>query len=121
MPLLSKIQSIFIQMTALIMNNLYLWRLIRHYSYKPETITDILKYSFISASCCIGLWLATTDIGLKYKKITSILILPSFIITPILVTAEYYFLTALVVSSGILAFLRIFRGVHGTMAIFIKR
>lgn len=116
-----KMQNIFINTTALLINNLYLWRLIRHYSYKPEAITDILKYSFISASCCIGLWLATTEIGLKYKKITSILILPSFIITPILVTAEYYFFTALVVSSGILAFFKISRGVHDTVAVFTKR
>jgi hypothetical protein len=114
-------QNIFINATAILMNNLYLWRLIRHYSYKPEAITDILRYSFISISCCIGLWLATTDIGLRYKKITSILILPSFIITPILVTAEYYFLTALVVISGILAFLRIFRGAHDTVAVFGKK
>jgi hypothetical protein len=121
MPALSKIQNIFIQITAVIINNLYLWRLIRHYSYKPESIIDISKYSLISAGCCIGLWLATTEIGLKYKKTTSILILPSFLITPILVTAEYYFLTALVISSGILAFLRIFRGAHDTVAIFTKR
>jgi hypothetical protein len=115
-------QNIFIRTTVLIINNLCIWRLTTHFCYKTQTISDIMRYSFISISCWIGLWFATTDFGLKYKKITSILILPSFVITPFFVTAEYYFLTTLVVSSGILAFIRIFRGsTHEMVATFAKK
>lgn len=102
-----KIQNVFIKITAILVNNLCLWRLINHFDYKSQSISDMFRYSFISISFCIGLWLATTDIGLKYKKITTILILPSFIIIPFFITAEYYFLTIFVISSAILALIRI--------------
>ena len=114
-------QNIFLKITTIMINNLCLWRLIRDYCYKSEAIADIFKYSFISISCCIGLWLATTEIGLKHKKITSILILPSFIITPIFITADYYLLTVLVIISGILALLKILGGTNDRLATFSKK
>lgn len=89
--------------------------------YVKDNIFDVGKYSLIAMSCCAGLWLATTNTGLKYKKITSLLILPAFTITPIFVTAEYYFLTALAIAAGVLAFFRILGVSHDSMAFFTKR
>jgi hypothetical protein len=111
-----KLQNIFIRTAAFVTYNLYLWRLLNNDCYVNDTLFDVFKYFLISIVCCAGLWLATTDVGLRYKKITSILILPSFAVTPIFVTAEYYSLTALVVSGGSLALIRIFRGTNEKMA-----
>ena len=121
MHLWSKMKNLLIRTTAIIMHNLYLWRLVNMDCYIKDNLFDVFKYSLISLSCCAGLWLATTDAGLKYRKITCMLILPSFTITPIFVTAEHYLLTTLVIGSGILAFLRIFGVTHDKMAFFAKR
>lgn len=116
LPARSKLSSIFIRVSTFVMYNLYLWRLLSNDCYIGDTLFDVFKYFLISIICCAGLWLTTTNFGLRYKKITSILILPSFIVTPIFVTAEYYFFTAIVIITGILALSMIFRGTDEKMA-----
>jgi hypothetical protein len=102
--------NIFINLTCLLANNFYIWWLAKHYCYLPKNEFHLIKYSFLAFICNIGLFMSTTKWGMKFKKINLILILPSLLISPMLIFNNLFLLPFLIVLSAILSLLKLKNG-----------
>lgn len=101
----------------LFINNLYIWRLMNMNCYLPkETVLFPLKFTIMSLICNLGLWFASTSLARRYPKMTSIALVPTFLVTPIFVTMDYWSSTLLAILTGTIGLTRCWRGRHEVAA-----
>lgn len=101
----------------LFINNLYIWRLMNMNCYLPkESLLFPLKFTIMSLVCTIGLWLASTRVSKRFPRITSIALVPTFVVTPFMVTMDYWIATIVAIAAGIIGLYRCWGEKHVEMA-----
>ncbi len=116
MLLFNLLNSLYLRATSIYVNNLCIWQLIEHFKYKTHTDADIASYTIWAFMGAVGLWLSTTKIGLKLKKITLLLLLGSAIVTCLLLPLGSYRVVIVVSLAYIFALINLLRGNSNVVA-----
>lgn len=84
----SKFLKFLVRITSVLLMIIYFYKIRIDFAYMPLTTRLVLRWSFISFICNIGLWFITTKWAKKWKFIAIVLYLPTLFLSPMIISGD---------------------------------